>query len=513
MTPFLSFIRTASVIGLDAHLVRVESDISPGLGAFVIVGLPDAAVQEARERVRSAMKRAKVDFPRTRITINLAPADLRKTGTPFDLPIALAILLAQGDIPAEDSIKRLFCGELGLDGSLRPIHGALSVALLARDIGIDELILPAENAFEAALVQTVAIKPARTLSEVLAHVRGQNTIETLTPREVMTPAQPLWSGPDFAAVRGQEHTRRALEIAAAGGHNIILQGPPGSGKTLIARTFPSILPGMDPEEALEATKIHSVAGLLPKEGVVQMRPFRAPHHSASMVSLVGGGSTPRPGEISLAHRGVLFLDEFLEFPRPVLESLRQPLEDGTVTVSRANGTVLFPARFTLVAALNPCPCGYLTDQDHRCICSPIQVIKYRKRLSGPLLDRIDMFIEVPKVKTEDLTYLGEAESSETIRTRVEAARRRQRERYKHKHLQTNAEISSDLARQLIKTTNSARTILKQAIERFHLSARGYFRLLKVSQTIADLASLEAVDASHVAEALQYRQAAEEGLEH
>jgi len=499
-----SHILTGSVIGLEACPVDVEADISPGLHAFAVVGLPDTAVQEARERVRSAMKHAEAMFPRTRVVVNLAPADLKKTGTPFDLPIALAILLAQGDLPGNAGENRMMAGELGLDGTVRPIHGALSFALLARELGIREFILPKQNAAEASFVDEVVLRPAQTLREVIDHVTGTAEIPAFKPdADCMKPADAEFSS-DFSAIRGQEQARRALEIAAAGGHNVLMQGPPGSGKTLLARTFPSILPPLNRNEALEVTRIHSVAGRLPASGFLCERPFRAPHHSASTPSIIGGGTNPHPGEISLAHRGVLFLDEFLEFPRAVLESLRQPLEDGFVTVSRTLNTLTFPARFTLVAAMNPCPCGYATDRDRACTCSPIQLTKYRKRLSGPLLDRIDLFIEVPKVKPRELADLEPAESSEAIRQRVEAARNRQAERYASLKKSLNAELTSDYLRRHVKITDLAQTLLRQAAERYHLSARAYFRLLKTALTIADLSVKDIIDTPEIAEAIQYR---------
>ncbi len=499
-----SHVCTASVIGLDAYPVDVETDVSPGLPSFTIVGLADAAIQEARERIRSALKHTGLCLPKTRVTVNLAPAHLKKVGTLYDVPIALAILHADGALDVPIPTDTLFAGELALDGRIRPIQGALSLALLAIQKKYKELIIPAENAEEAALAEGVTIYAVSHLHELIQHLRGVRPLTRVVCDPQNTMHQASLCTYDFSSVRGQEQARRALEIAAAGGHNVLMQGPPGSGKTLLARSFASILPALTRSEQLEATRIHSVAGTLTKEGILGERPFRAPHHGASTASLIGGGTLPRPGEISLAHRGVLFLDEFLEFPRTLLESLRQPLEDGFVSVSRAHGTTLFPARFILLAAMNPCPCGYATDTEQRCTCTQWQKEKYYKKLSGPLLDRIDLCLEVPKVTPEELLSLKDAESSASIRDRVQQARDRQAHRAKVTGVLTNAELRSDHVRTTIQMEEKARTVLTYALERYHLSGRAYGRILKVAQTIADLAAEDVIRAPHIAEALRYR---------
>lgn len=500
-----SHVYTGSVLGLEAHLIDIETDISPGLGSFTMVGLPDAAVKEAKERVRSGIKHLGIAFPRTRVTQNLAPADVRKTGTHYDLPITLGILAAHGSLKEPLLEGRLYAGELSLDGKCRGVAGALPLAILAKEHGFKELVIPAANAEEASLVDGLTVIPIEHLSELIEHMAGVKPIRPYarTDRKE-THAQKESSAPDFKDIRGQQQAKRALEIAAAGGHNLLMQGPPGSGKTLLARSFASILPAMTKEEMLEVTRIHSVVGADIQSTMLSERPFRAPHHSASAVSLIGGGSAPMPGEISLAHRGVLFLDEILEFPRHVLETLRQPLESGTITVSRASGTCVFPARCMLIGAMNPCPCGYFTDREKTCTCTPSQLLNYRRKLSGPLLDRLDLCIEVPKVETGELLSTEEAEPSERVRERIERAREIQRRRYLgSKHL-VNAELSHRASLKEIRLAENTRPIVEQALQRLQLSARGYFRMLKVSRTIADLAGHETVLPEHVLEALQFR---------
>lgn len=513
-------VRSATVIGIDAVPIDVEADVAPGLPACNLVGLPDAAVKEARDRVRAAIRNCGIAFPRTRVTVNLAPADLKKEGPAFDLPIACAILLAAGrvELEREDGSsavageatafdpRTLLIGELGLDGSVRPVTGILPIALACRRVGITALILPGANTAEASVVPELELLPVRHLTDVLKHILGQ---ERLMPfdRSARPPmARPESPGNDLAFIHGLATAKRGLEVAAAGGHNLLFVGSPGSGKSLLARAVPTILPAMAPDEQIEASVVHSVAGFLASDGgLIRERPFRSPHHSASDVALVGGGTTPRPGEVSLAHRGILFLDEFPEFARGVLESLRQPLEDGVVTVSRAAGSVTFPARFQLIAAMNPCPCGYWRDESRQCTCPPGQILKYQRRISGPLLDRIDLVIEVPRLSSEVLLTEPREESSAVVRARVEAARERQRARATaHGIAPTNAELSAAQLRTAAALDGDARRTLIAAAERFHLSSRATIRVLRCSRTIADLAGADAVDASHVGEAISYR---------
>ena len=501
----LARIRSAAVLGIDAYPVDVEVDITNGLPSFSTVGLPQGAVKEGRERVGAALVNAGFSFPLRRITVNLAPADIRKNGSAFDLPIALGILVASGQLPEDRLRNQMVLGEVGLEGDLRPVRGALSMALAARAAHQTGVLLPHANVPEASVVEGVDVCGARTLLEACAHLSGQ-LIPPARADMATLMAVSNSDQADFSDVRSQAAAKRALEVAAAGSHNILLIGAPGAGKTMLARRIPSILPSMSLEEALETTKIHSVAGTLPPgQSLLTVRPFRAPHHTISDAGLIGGGSSPRPGEVSLAHGGVLFLDELPEFRRNVLEVLRQPLEDGVVTLSRAAMSLTYPARFMLAAAMNPCPCGYSGDPTHSCNCGPLAIERYRSRISGPLLDRIDIHLEVPAVAYGDIVGEQSGETSAAIRDRVEHVRAVQRDRFRDQPgVHANAHMSTRDLRRHCRLSQPVEAMLRQAVGRLGLSARAYHRVLKIARTIADLAGAGELGTAHVSEAIQYR---------
>jgi magnesium chelatase family protein len=502
----LSKIISATLIGIDAHLVEVEVDITAkGLPHFSTVGLPDAAVKESKDRVRAALKNTGLNFPLKQITINLAPADIKKEGSAFDLPIAIGITVAEGIIKPEAVKGYLLSGELSLDGKIKPVKGSLSMAITARKEKLNGMILPARNAKEAAVVDGIPVYGFTSLPELIEFFRGMRSIDPSYVDISSVMKENSVYPDDFSDAKGQEHVKRALEVAAAGNHNLLMIGSPGSGKTMLSRRLPTILPELTFEEALQTTRIHSSVGLLHQgQSLIATRPFRSPHHTLSDVAMVGGGQFPKPGEVSLAHNGVLFLDELPEFKRNVLEVLRQPLEDGTVTISRAMSSITYPASIMLVCAMNPCPCGYLGDARHQCVCSPSQIHRYRQRVSGPLLDRIDIHIEVPAVPYKDLSDRYCGESSAVIRSRLQKVKQVQIERFKKDNIYSNANMRSRHIKQYCVPDSDAQSIIEAAMQKLGLSARAYTRILKVSRTVADLAESETISSEHISEAIQYR---------
>lgn len=500
----LARVLSSAVIGIDAYVVEVEVDISKGLPNFSTVGLPEGAVRESKERVKASVKNSGYDFPSDRITVNLAPADIKKEGSAFDLPMAIGILAATGLIPNDLLRDYLILGELSLDGLIRPVKGALSIAVAAKELNMKGIFLPAENATEAAAVEGIDIYPVNFLSQVVEALMGISTPEPFhaNPGELFENSD---NEIDLSDVLGQENVKRAMEIAAAGGHNMLMIGTPGAGKTMLAKRFHTILPELGFQEALETSKVYSVMGLMPKGlGLIRSRPFRAPHHTISDAGLIGGGQNPKPGEVSLAHNGVLFLDEVPEFKKNVLEVLRQPMEDGYVTITRASSTVTYPANFMLVAAMNPCPCGFFGDPKKECLCSFPQIQRYRSKISGPLMDRIDLHTEVPAVQYKDLSEKSGGRSSKDILKQVKKARDIQSERFQRMKIFKNADMSSRQIRKFCTVDSASEVLLEKAMDRLGFSARAYSRILKISRTIADLEESTDIKSDHVAEAIQYR---------